>query len=160
MTKGGSGSHWDGCEESHHDCAIAKLRQTENELSETRAQLELARDGWNAVLKLNEELRADIIFLRSGEELRAQNEELIVARNARDEAEERSASLATWQCPYTDGKTGLYWNDHGHQRCAMEERLSKFRDLLHLATGVWYMKDDDVHKVGALEDIQRALRTL
>lgn len=25
MTKGGEGSHWDGCEETHYDCKIAKL---------------------------------------------------------------------------------------------------------------------------------------
>jgi hypothetical protein len=29
MAKGGSGSHWDGCEEAHHDCALAKLREAQ-----------------------------------------------------------------------------------------------------------------------------------
>jgi hypothetical protein len=34
MSKGGSGSHWDGCEESHHDCAIKKLRAAEKRVEE------------------------------------------------------------------------------------------------------------------------------
>ena len=27
MSRGGSGSHWEGCEEAHHDCALARLRE-------------------------------------------------------------------------------------------------------------------------------------
>lgn len=32
MTRGGDGSHWDGCEESHWDCAIERLIQRVAEL--------------------------------------------------------------------------------------------------------------------------------
>ena len=34
---GGDGSHWEGCEETHWDCRIARLEQ---EISELRSEIE------------------------------------------------------------------------------------------------------------------------
>ena len=39
--------------------------------------------------------------------------------------EEENQSLAAWQCKFTDGKTGLYGDEFGHQNCAQEERAEK-----------------------------------
>lgn len=32
-------------------------------------------------------------------------------------------SLASWQCEFTDGKTGLVGDEHGNQYCAMAKRV-------------------------------------
>jgi hypothetical protein len=47
--KGGEGSHWDGCEETHFDCKIAKL---EKENAKLLVDLEDARDIINHGVKL------------------------------------------------------------------------------------------------------------
>lgn len=39
MANGGRGSHWTGCEEVHHDCAIAKLAAAQAEIATLRAVL-------------------------------------------------------------------------------------------------------------------------
>jgi hypothetical protein len=51
MAKGGSGSHWDGCEEAHHDCALAKLREAQAVIERLGKELEEAQE---LVLRLNE----------------------------------------------------------------------------------------------------------
>ena len=38
MSIGGNGSHWEGCETAHHDCALERLR-------EARAEAERLREG-------------------------------------------------------------------------------------------------------------------
>jgi hypothetical protein len=47
--KGGEGSHWDGCEETHFDCKIAKL---EKENAKLLVDLEDARDIINHGVEL------------------------------------------------------------------------------------------------------------
>ena len=36
-------------------------------------------------------------------------------------------SLASWQCVYTDGKTGLVLDEHGNQYCAMAKMVEALR---------------------------------
>lgn len=41
-TKGGNGSHWEGCYKSHADCADAMIERQAEEIAELREQLHLA----------------------------------------------------------------------------------------------------------------------
>ena len=41
MTRGGNGSHWHGCEETHYDCKIAHLERENDELKKVIAGLRL-----------------------------------------------------------------------------------------------------------------------
>jgi uncharacterized small protein (DUF1192 family) len=38
-----------------------------------------------------------------------------------------NASLASWQCEFTDGKTGLVYSEHGGTYCAMAKREATLR---------------------------------
>jgi hypothetical protein len=38
-----------------------------------------------------------------------------------------NASLAAWQCVYTDGKTGLVGDEHGNQYCAIAQEVEAVR---------------------------------
>lgn len=42
--KGGQGSHWEGCEESHHDCALRLLDQALKVIALLLDALVLARE--------------------------------------------------------------------------------------------------------------------
>ena len=50
-TKGGDGSHWDGCEDVHWDCRIAQLEteivRLQEKLHDEMSQLEIATDLGN-----------------------------------------------------------------------------------------------------------------
>ena len=37
--RGGNGSHWEGCEEAHHDCALRFLEEARTALSAKQAEL-------------------------------------------------------------------------------------------------------------------------
>lgn len=39
MSSGGNGSHWEGCETAHHDCALVKLRKIESDAKQMRNAL-------------------------------------------------------------------------------------------------------------------------
>ena len=41
MTRGGNGSHWQGCEETHWDCKIAMLEKENKELRRVLEMLKL-----------------------------------------------------------------------------------------------------------------------
>jgi len=41
--------------------------------------------------------------------------------------EKENAALASWQCPFTSGRTGLFYDDFGHQFCAKELELRKLK---------------------------------
>jgi hypothetical protein len=51
--------------------------------------------------------------------------------------EAENASLASWQCEFTDGKTGLVYGEGGSTYCAMAKRVQKLEaarsDLLNSA---------------------------
>jgi hypothetical protein len=47
-----------------------------------------------------------------------------------DEARKENEVLATWQCPFQDGKKGLTSDEHGTQFCAMEERVKELEEGL------------------------------
>jgi len=44
-TRGGGGSHWEGCDEAHWDCKIAKLEKELVRRDETIARLKEAGDN-------------------------------------------------------------------------------------------------------------------
>ena len=49
---------------------------------------------------------------------------IIYEQIARIEAlEKENFSLASWQCPYTDGKQGLVGDEYGNQYCAKQARI-------------------------------------
>ena len=54
--------------------------------------------------------------------------EKAAARIAQFEAE--NASLASWQCEFTDGKTGLVYGEGGSTYCAMAKRVQKLEAML------------------------------
>lgn len=44
--------------------------------------------------------------------------------------EAENASLASWQCEFTDGKTGLVYGEGGSTYCAMAKRVQKLEAAL------------------------------
>ena len=69
--KGGDGSHWEGCEETHWDCKIAKLEKENVQLRDKaqwvdqyQANAELAKKQRDNALAEIEQLRADNAKLR------------------------------------------------------------------------------------------------
>ena len=44
--------------------------------------------------------------------------------------EGENASLASWQCEFTDGKTGLVYGEGGSTYCAMAKRVQKLEAML------------------------------
>jgi len=40
MSRGGGGSHWEGCYEAHHDCALARIAELEATVEELREGLQ------------------------------------------------------------------------------------------------------------------------
>lgn len=40
MAKGGNGSHWEGCYEAHHDCAVAALVEARAEVERLKTDIE------------------------------------------------------------------------------------------------------------------------
>lgn len=49
--RGGNGSHWEGCEETHWDCRIARLEQENSELRSEIARLNKIIDLQSQMLK-------------------------------------------------------------------------------------------------------------
>jgi hypothetical protein len=68
--KGGEGSHWEGCEETHSDCKIAKLEKENEQLRADnkaltdsvlalRGEMVLLKRMWRETIDENTKLRAD-----------------------------------------------------------------------------------------------------
>ena len=47
-----------------------------------------------------------------------------------EQLEGENASLASWQCEFTDGKTGLVYGEGGSTYCAMAKRVQKLEAAL------------------------------
>jgi hypothetical protein len=47
-----------------------------------------------------------------------------------EDLKDENAALAAWQCPFTDGKTGLYNDEYGHQHCKMQQELEQAQATL------------------------------
>jgi hypothetical protein len=52
-----------------------------------------------------------------------------------------NASLASWQCEFTDGKTGLVYSEGGGTYCAMAKENEKLRAALKKIAKVTYGSD-------------------
>ena len=95
-------------------------------------------------------LKAEVDFL--SDELRqakAENKQLL----------EENFSLSTWQCVYTDGKTGLAGDEHGNQYCAMareNERLRAANETWASAYHAEYYANERLR--AALEEIAKVTR--
>lgn len=72
------------------------------------------------------------------------NSEDPLMTEAADEIERlraENASLASWQCEFTDGKTGLVYGEGGGTYCAMAKRVQKLEAALREIAA--YKADED-----------------
>jgi hypothetical protein len=51
--------------------------------------------------------------------------------------EGENASLASWQCEFTDGKTGLVYGEGGSTYCAMAKRVKQLEAALRGVVEAW-----------------------
>lgn len=83
MSKGDNGSHWDGCEEAHHDCALAKLRKAEAEVAKWVQRTYDEQEAKLTAMQERDELQGEV------SRLKAQCDRLALEGDQLQAAEER-----------------------------------------------------------------------
>ena len=90
----------------------------------------------------------------------------------RDEAADRieqleaeNASLATWQCEFTDGKTGLVYGQGGTTFCIMAKRMQQLEAEVkvwqgHAKTAIWSDSEECKFLTARIEQLEKALRKI
>jgi hypothetical protein len=68
--------------------------------------------------------------------------------------EGENASLASWQCEFTDGKTGLVYGEGGSTYCAMAKRVQKLEAALRaVMDDLTLIGENHWLPVGLLDDV-------
>jgi len=91
---------------------------------------------------LVERLRAWGPMVSSGYECPAAGTVMHEAADRIEQLEAENASLATWQCEFTDGKTGLVYGQGGTTFCIMAKRMQQLEAEVkvwqgHAKTAIW-----------------------
>lgn len=122
-----------------NDRLRAALREGADQITRLRAEVESIRDILASIevaslpddfptsrmaevrmRTLNERTRQGLALIGEVEALRAEVERLTA----------ENASLASWQCEFTDGKTGLVYGEGGGTYCAMAKENARLREAL------------------------------
>ena len=71
-----------------------------------------------------------------------------------EQLEAENASLASWQCEFTDGKTGLVYGEGGSTYCAMAKRVQKLEAALRaVMDDLTLIGENHWLPVGLLDDV-------
>jgi hypothetical protein len=82
-----------------------------------------------------------------------------------EQLEGENASLASWQCEFTDGKTGLVYGDGGSTYCAMAKRVqqleaNKSEQVLELKYHIDQQHAEIVRFRSRIKKLKAALREI
>ena len=82
-----------------------------------------------------------------------------------EQLEAENASLASWQCEFTDGKTGLVYGQGGTTFCIMAKRMQQLEAEVkvwqgHAKTAIWSDSEECKFLTARIEQLEAALREI